>query len=198
MKYFYDITLLMAERKEIEIDPIKMAELVFADDPVEPKSYAWFSVDEKDDSTSNLELFEIFLTIMTEGILIKTPNITKETLKLFNENNILMLRPWLHSLGYDVDVSTCKKQEKELYDDYYCKVILRCDPEWNTYFEMHSEITKDYHFILGGNSQYVKHKIVDKRTTKHLKELNNVCHLNNLFAVFIANKIVYKLRFKCL
>lgn len=164
--------------------PYDVAEIVFNNPASEPKSYQLCCETEAGTAIAPVDLFEIFLTILTEGIFIKNKSITAETLKQFDERTINALQPWLHSLGYDVNVEAVTRQETEKYEKYYCKVILKADPSWAMYFELHAhEMTKDYHFIFGGNSPFIK---------------NEKCTLNNLFAIFTINDMVYKISFSCI
>lgn len=163
--------------------PYDVAEIVFKNLPREPKIYQLCCESETENTNVPLDIFEIFLTIMMEGIYIKN-NITSETLKLFNETTITELRPWLYSLGYNVNVDVISNKDISAYEQYYCKVILREDPSWNQYFELHSnEITRNYHFIFGGKSPYMQ---------------GEKCTLNNLFAIFTLNSMVYKISFNCI
>jgi hypothetical protein len=162
--------------------PYDIAEIVFKEPPGEPKSYQLCCESETENTIAPLDLFEIFLTIMMEGIFLKN-SITCETLKLFNEKIITDLRPWLHSLGYNVNIDTISNKETDVYRQYYCKVILRDDPSWNQYFELHDNITKNYHYIFGRDSPYF---------------CGEKCTLDNLFAIFTLNGMVYKISFNCI
>jgi hypothetical protein len=161
--------------------PYDVAEIVFNNPPGEPSSYQLYCETDTGSKVAPLDLFEIFLTIMMEGMFIINKIITPDTLKLFDENTIILLRPWLHSLGYNVNIEAIPKQDTCRYDTYYCKVILRADPSWNQYFELHeNELTRDYHCIFGGNSPYIK---------------QGECSFDNLFAIFTLNNMVYKISF---
>lgn len=163
--------------------PYDVAEIVFKNLPGEPKSYQLCCESETENTIAPLDIFEIFLTIMMEGLFLKN-NVTSDSLKLFNENTVTDLRPWLHSLGYNVNVEVVSNKDSSAYEQYYCKVILREDPSWNQYFELHSnEISRNYHCIFGGKSPYI---------------LGGKCTLNNLFAIFTLNGMVYKISFNCI
>lgn len=162
--------------------PYEVAEIVFRNPVSEPKSYQLYCESEAEHNIAPLDIFEIFLTIMMEGIFIKN-NVNEELLKLFDENALFNLQPWLHSLGYHVNVDVIEKQNTVEYEQYYCKIILRDDPSWTQYFEMHNEITKRYHYIFGGNSPYFR---------------GSSCTLKNLFAIFTLNSKIYKISFNCI
>jgi len=166
--------------------PIDIANIVFNEEPPAEKSVQLYCHTDNNDKVTSLEIFEIFLTILTEGIFIKYKPVTEETFKMFSEETLTNLQPWLRGLGFDVIVkafpSTCDIQEQKEFKNYYCKVIMKCDSSWTQYFEIHN-VEKDYHFILGSNSPYIKGKN---------------CTLDNLFCVFVINDMTYKISFKCI
>lgn len=168
------------DNEEIRKYPEEIAEIIFKEQPLEPKSYQLYCESELDDTLTIVDVFEIFVIIMMEGIFIKFGSITKETLNLFNEQTINSLQPYFKSLGYKTNIDVITSQETEQYNDFYCRIILRCDPSWNAYFEMHPEIEKDYRFIFGGNSPKLN---------------GEKCTLNNLYAIFSHKNLVYKISF---
>lgn len=127
-----------------------------------------------------IDVFEIFLTLLVEGLMIIHQNPTWNTVKLFNEEVLLNLNPWLKSLGFVVHVQTLdRKNDRDQYNNYYCKVLLNCDPEWSMYFKM-KNIVLPYTFIFGANSPYITHTPIN---------------LTTLFAIFICDDNVYKITF---
>lgn len=164
--------------------PCNVAKAIFNNPPAEPKSFQLFCQSDEGTIIAPLDLFEIFLTITTEGIFIKNI-VNSETFRnSFTEQTILGLKPWINSLGFDVKVETMPKDETGKYKNYYCKVILRCDPSWATYFEIHKNIAKDYHYIFGGESPYIMG--------------NSDCTMENLYAIFVIKSTVYKISFECI
>lgn len=161
--------------------PSDIASIVFSEQPATPKSYQLYCESDTEQPMDTVDIFEIFLTILMEGIFIKH-QVTSDTLNMFDENAIICLRPWLLSLGYDVAVDKCGFDQVDVYDQYYCKIILRDDPSWVQYFEMHDKITKRYHFIFGGNSPHMRRE---------------KCTLSNMYAIIVSNN-VYKISFRCI
>ena len=160
-----------------------IAKIVFSNPPNNEKSYQLICESETSEQLEVLDIFEIFLNILVEGIFIKN-TINTDTIKHFNIDVILSLRPWLRSLGFDVDVLELPIQKTDMYRDYYCKVILRADPSWEQYFDMHENLNgKTYNFIFGGDSPYIR---------------KQSCSLENLFAIFVFGSNVYKITFKCI
>lgn len=168
------------------LSPSQVAERVFSQQyPPPEKSVQLYC--ESDIANTNIEyidLFEIFLTILMEGIFIKCSPVNTDTLKHFDANLLDRLRPWLKSMGFDINVSEyppiCDELTKKEHNKYYCRVALKCDPTWETYFEMRN-ITNNYHFIFGGNSPNFKKK---------------KCTFDNLYCIFEVNHIIYKIQFK--
>jgi hypothetical protein len=162
--------------------PVDIAEIIFTNPPSDKKNYQLYCESDIGDTINSIDLFEIFLTITMEGIFLKN-TVDSNSIKLFNDTTITTLQPWLESLGFQVNVTSYDRLDTEPYDKYYCKIILRCDPAWSQYFELHDDITCDYHFIFGGNSPYIRGK---------------TCTLDNLFAIFTNGCNVYKINFKCI
>lgn len=165
--------------------PEDIAEQVFTQPPQPEKTVQLYCESAiKDGKIDAIDIFEIFLTMLMEGILIRYSPVTAETLKYFNEESLDKLRPWLRSMGFDIKVETypvkCDDSVKKEFNKQYCKAILKCDPSWNAWFEM-KNIEKNYHFILGNKSPIIKGK---KGT------------MDNLYCIFINNNITYKIAFK--
>lgn len=164
--------------------PEDIARRVFSESPVEQKSYQLYcDADEENKSIDSIDIFEIFMTILVEGIFIRCGgDVTKEILNSFNSDTILSLNPWLHSLGYAVNVTEIPKENTSEYENYYCNIIFRKEPSWSGYFDLHAnDIKKDYHYIFGGNSPYIH---------------NEKCTLNNLYAIYGKKNMIYKISFK--
>jgi hypothetical protein len=158
--------------------PNEIAKIVFSSEPSPPKTFD-LCCQEIHTQTEMIDIFEIFLTILLEGILMKYP-ITADSIKHLTPETITNLQPWLNSMGFNVDVAVVSQSDTELYEEYYCKVILREDPAWSTYFELHENITEDYHFIFGGESPYFS---------------NEECTLENLFSIFVFQNRIFKMSF---
>lgn len=163
--------------------PEDIAKIVFSDQPAEPKSYQLYCQTDEDNKVIDaLDLFEIFMTIMIEGIFVRCDgNVSREILNTINDNTISSLNPWLHSLGFNVNVSIIPKENVSEYENYYCKVVFRNDPEWTGWFDIHSDnIKKDYHYILGQSSPYIS---------------GDKCTLNNMYAIHKWKSTIYKISF---
>jgi hypothetical protein len=163
--------------------PCKIADIVFNQEPSLPKSVQLICETETKTSIEPLDLFEIFMNIMLEGLFIKIPDLNKNLMDSFNEGTLKGLSPWLQSLGYDVDVVAVPRKATEEYEHYYCKIILKCDPEWTLFFKIQNIENKKYHFVFGGKSPYIR---------------KEECKLSNLFAIFVHKNDVFKISFRCI
>lgn len=185
------VSLIMTENQTInditlndldDMDPQDIAHIIFSEQPKPEKSHQMLGQSIDGSQLAFVDVFEVFVNILMEGIFIRYPNISSETLKQFDSTMITNLSPWLRSLGFDVNVHQCSVVDKNDYENFYCKIILKCDPCWAGWFEI-KNIENNYHFILGGNSHF----------------LHNIkCTQDNMFAVFIMNDIVYKISFHCI
>lgn len=168
------------EQTELDVDPSEIAETVFNQDVQPPKTFQLFCQSSENEDITPVDVFEIFLTILMEGIFIKNNPVTEEKFKLFNENIILSLQPYLNSLGYKVCIEETDRNNEKL-KKHYCRIVLKCDSTWAPYFEItHKNLEKEYHFILGGSSPYI---------------CGELCTLNTLFSIFEINHKVYKISF---
>ena len=60
-----------------------------------------------------------------EGLMIIYQHPTWETVKKFDVNTLLNLRPWLSSLGFTINVQRLNRQnDKPLFNEYYCKIYF--------------------------------------------------------------------------
>lgn len=165
------------EQETHEAIPEDIADIVFHADPTEPNRYSLVC-----DDVEPIELFEIFLTIMMEGVIIKNSPITYDKYMLFTPEVVEKLNPWLRSLGYQANITTLTRTNIEEYNKFYSKIIMKCDPSWITFFKLH-HIEKDYHFVISQLSPYVQ---------------DEYCDLTNLYAVLIVKDTVYKITFSCI
>lgn len=158
----------------------ELAKIIFSTPPKPPKSQQILIQQAIENSSYQvLDIFEIFLTILMEGIIVLL-NTSWKNMEQFNEDTLLGLKPWLWSLGFTVHVQKLNRiSDQHLFNNYYCKTLLRCDPSWASYFDI-KHIDAPYTFLLGNNSPYIKKT-----------ELN----LTTLFAIFIYNDDVYKIHF---
>jgi len=158
----------------------ELARIIFSSAPNPPKSQQVLIQQVIENSVNPvIDIFEIFLTILMEGIMVLF-NPSWENMDKFNEDSLLNLKPWLWSLGFNIKVQKLSKiNDQDMFKNYYCKTILKCDPTWKTYFNI-KHIDTPYTFLLGSESPYIKKTKLD---------------LDTLFAIFIYNDDVYKICF---
>lgn len=157
------------------LEPLMIATKLFSKEPSKASSYCIIADDENADAAF---IFEIILTIFMEGVMILYDNLTGIDLKNFTAEHLTALNPWLNSICFNLTIDTCERKDKDLYLDYYCKVILKCDPEWSNWFE-HKNLNNSYYFLLN-----------------HIYQQGcNKKNVNELYAVFINDTTVFKLQF---
>ncbi|CAH6421743.1 Hypothetical protein KVN_LOCUS429 [uncultured virus] len=160
-----------------DFSPEKVAQSVFNFQPTNPCAYQIITTQDGQDITY---VFEILITILMEGLDILTNGLNNANLSNFNEEHISIMDPWFNSLGFNIFVTKFDEKDKELFKDYYCKIVIRTSYE-ETFFVM-KQINKNYHFILNGNFQQNK---------KNLKELKCIFFINK--NVYLINFDFYKL-----
>lgn len=165
----------------VELPLEEIAKNIFSCPPEEPKKFQLY-VEGEVTPANVVDIFEVFVTILMEGIDVVTEGIDYEKVKTFNFGFLDWLNCWTKSLGFATIVEQVPKHHVENYANYYCSIVLACMPQWKQYFDM-KHITKKYHFILNGNNPFVEeHKI----------------QLNELFAIFTIGEDVFKISFKCI
>ncbi|MBA42395.1 MAG: hypothetical protein CMF62_00110 [Magnetococcales bacterium] len=159
---------------EYELSPEKIAENNFTKKPKEPCTGLLIAEKVGNDASY---LFEIMINVMLEGMEILSGGLDKAKFEEFNEEFILFLNPWFQSLGIELKVTTFDKSEKELWDNYYCKIIIN-NSEWNNFFVL-KKIQKNFHFLI--NPKYYNG--------------TNEMELKNHTSIFMVNNKVYQIYF---
>lgn len=163
-----------------EYSPELIAETIFNKNPDKPCSNQILAMQENNYTDASF-IFEIMLTIFLEGIMILYNQLTDVVLDNVTTDHLVALRPWLWSLGFDYKVTMYDSENEystESYNDYYCKIILKKDQKWTSWFDT-KNVLKEYFFLL--NAKYA-----------------NGCdkELGNVYAIMIVNKMIFKLEFK--
>ena len=172
------------DNKSDRMSCVDIATAIFNTEPKNKKELSiLFDMDDNNCPTK-LDLFEIFLSILVEGMIIKYSPITMDKMKTITEESILYLQPWMESIGFHVKVE--RIEDKEMISENYCKIIFQCDPEWTNYFEI-IKYDYPYRFIFGDKSPYMKGK---------------QCTFENMYAIFpikdiSGKKIFYKISCEC-
>lgn len=186
-----------------DFSPKDIAQTIFRNEPLDPNSCRIVS---DDDDQDLIYIFEILLTIFLEGFDILTGGLDKIKLDDFSENHVNMMKPWFQSLGFNIKSSEYDIQDKDMYNEYYCKIILR-SPETETFFIMQKlkftlwdlvphtdseeeiarqideenlENLENYHFLINGEYQQ------QNREKKYLKDL---------YAVFLTKTKAFTIKF---
>jgi hypothetical protein len=127
------------------------------------------------DNTSYI--FEVMITILLEGIDTFSNGINNIEIDLLEKEYLLALNPWFQAIGFNINIDIIDRNNKEQYEDYYCKVVLR-NYGYGPIFQ-EKNIIKDYHFF--GNYKYRNGCYIEK--------------LKDIYAVFVKNNQVFKISF---
>jgi hypothetical protein len=173
-----------------EFTPEKMAEVLFSQHPKDPLSICLLPFTDKLPSDEIAFNFEILMTIYMEGvidvyrlvemlsnntIIDRNTDIYKQKINIHDINiDVLeLLKPWFLSFGYILNVTEYENY-KGMIDDfnlknYYCKIVLRDNPDDYGFFYHHKKINKPYHFLMNGG--------YDNEFVTDIKQLKALCFL---------------------
>lgn len=155
--------------------PEQIAEALFTHEPKEPWSCQMLA---NPGEASVTHLFEILLIILVKGIEVLSGDLNKADLSNLTSEHITNLNPWIKSLGFTVKVESLDKEDTELYEEYYCRILIK--DKVNAFLFEQRGFPNNYHFLLNGT---------------YLEENENKKNLAELFAVFNSNKDVFKISF---
>lgn len=145
--------------------PDDIAEKLFSDVPQKECTYN-LNLSENTNDMDAPFVFEILISILLEGMAILHDDFENCDLKQMNANTIKMVAPYMRSLCFDLNVEEFNNKLKlttPFINDFYCKIILKCDKEYTTYFI--KDLQKDFTFFF--NPKYGK----NYPKTRDLKEI---------------------------
>lgn len=148
--------------------PEMVANSIFSKEPEQPCKYRIVS-DPGDQNADLTYIFEILITIFMEGFDVLVDGLPNVDIDNLTEEHITSLKPWFHSIGFNIFVNTYDLNDeyaKDLYKDYYCKIMVRT-PLYETFFAM-KNVNKNYHFLLNGPF------LEKNRDKKFLKDITGV------------------------
>jgi len=152
----------------------KTAKQIFSNPPLQPNSCSLIASNEFESDDAQYA-FEMILTLFMEGMMIFYNNLENVNITDITYEHLTALNQWFYSLGI-------KPVIKENYDEnYYCKIILKNDPEYHPIFII-KEIEKNYHFFF--NPKFVKYQFNFPKT-----------QLNKINALFIYNNKTFTISF---
>jgi hypothetical protein len=157
-----------------DLSPENIARDIFLKAPGNPCSGLLLSEKVSNDPSY---LFEIIINIIMEGMDLLIGGLDSANFDNFSEDHILVMNPWMHSLGITIKTEHFNLEDKHFYSDYYCKVIVK-NSEWNAWFDSRG-ISKNFHFLL--NAIYANG--------------SNKINLSDHYAIFILNDSVFKITF---
>jgi len=159
-----------------DFTPEMIAHSIFTKDAKPPCSHQIITYQEGSDLTY---IYEILITILLEGLEIITGGLKDVNLSEFTASHITVLKPWFHSIGFDVKVDVFSIDDKVNYNDYYCRALIN-DKINETLFIMKNIQNKSYHFFLNRQTmEQNKHK-------QHLKEI---------YGIFATESVIYRISF---
>jgi hypothetical protein len=129
--------------------PEKIAQFIFSQDPLPPCSCQVVFQENMTEPGYIFEIFEILNIILLEGMEMMSEGLNKFDFEALTKDHLLALNPWFHSLGFDLKVELVGFNEKNLYKEYYCKIVVR-DKLQEIYFEM-KNIPGNYTFYINGD-----------------------------------------------
>lgn len=122
-------------------------------------------------------IYEVLVTILLEGMDIFMNGIVNMDANNLEPDYITALNPWFHSIGFNLKVDVVDRTDKELYEDYYCRIILR-NYGYGPIFD-DKQLTKDYHFL--GNYKYKTGCMID--------------NIKDIYSIFVKKDKVFKISF---
>ena len=129
-----------------EFSPERLAHTIFSTDPKPPCSNQIIALQDGADLTY---IFQILVTVFMEGFEMFTEGFENMDLTKFTTDHITSFDPWFRSLGFKIVTDTTDITNKEYYQDYYCKIIIKTQLYENL-FIMKGIEHKKYHFLLNG------------------------------------------------
>ena len=129
----------------------------------------------------SIDTFQILLHILMEGF---DKLVGLEDLDMNNVTceEIIKLKPGFLSMGFDLKVHECDGLDKELWNDYYCKIFIDTG-NYKLWFKINKHIKKPFHFITNG-------KYMDETLLKeNLNEIYAIIKVNNKVILIIFDYI---------
>lgn len=163
------------------LSPDDIADKIFSDLPQKECTYNL----NLSGNTNNMDtpfIFEILISILLEGMAILHDDFENCDLKQINIDTIKSVSPYMRSLCFDLFVEEFNNKNEYVnhnIDDFYCKIILKCDKEYTTYFIM-KDLEKDFTFFF--NPKYGKNYPKDRE-------------LKNIYSILRVDDKTYKIYF---
>jgi len=122
-------------------------------------------------------IYEILISILLEAVDCAVSSLKNYDFTNFSEELLLYFSPWFHSLGFNLYVHKYDLEYKDLYDNYYCKILINnsCTGE-ESFFDLNSITDRSYYFLLNGG-------FIKKNSLK------------DIFSIFRFNSSIYTVYF---
>lgn len=158
--------------------PEDIAKHVFSKSHNNLGTYSMLLDSSTNDGKDPIYIFEILINILMEGLNIFTNGFHKVDFNEIDSEYILGLSPWFKSLGFRLYVDAYHIDDTDMYDNYYCKIIIKNDGNEGLFIM--KNISKSYHFFINGNK---------------LEENKIVTNLKDLCGIFICDYVVFNISF---
>ena len=143
--------------------PEDIAENIFNEEPKDPDSCQLLTWDHDGEISY---LYEVLINVLMYGVCIRIPNIRTIPFDDMDENFLLAFNPWMRSIGFNMNVNRVSREDKDVYKDYYCRIVLNRD-KYEMWFQM-KHLNKSFHFFLNG------HTIESNKMKKNINEIFSI------------------------
>jgi hypothetical protein len=128
--------------------PERIAQAIFSKKP-EPPLTQQLMLDPTQADIDPSYIVEILMTVLLEGLDIFTGGLKEADLSNFNSQLITAMNPWFNSLGFNIKVATVDQEDKDLYEEFYCRAVLNRGST-QALFTINNVEDRSYHFLLNG------------------------------------------------
>jgi len=125
-------------------------------------------------------VFQFLLNLLFEGLNM-FHDLSTIDLKRITADNITALNPWFKSIKFKIIVDTYTKEESDMYNDYYCRIMLKRN---DAMFFKIKHIPENFHFIINGTN------------VNSFANLSDISQLNKLKAICNINDVIFVISFK--
>lgn len=190
----------------IGLTPEEIAQKIFIKNPLPPNSCRIISDEESQDL---IYIFQILITIFMTGLNILCNGLDKIDTENLTVDHLISLNDWYKSLGFNIKAYMYDIEEKEMYEEYYCKIILKNKAN-ETYFIMR-QLEKHIYNLMPvklNNDENENHNLeiesLEDLTLsnwhclingKFLEQNQQKKYLKDLYAIFLTNTKVFKIKF---
>jgi hypothetical protein len=154
-----------------EFSPKDIVLNVFTKPAGEPYSQRMLFINEENHDVLDITyLYEILISILLESLECAVNSLKKYDFVTFSKDNLDYFLPWFRSLGFNMFVSECDIKDRDLYNNYFCKILINNSLVGEDSFFDINNLNNSYYFLLNG--------YFDKKDKK-LKDIMSIFRFNN-------------------